>query len=98
MIKYLFVVAALVFGASELASAATESCEAQAINKNLSFAARASFINKCQTDAKEAATKVCTTQAEDQKLAGSAKTRFVKKCVKAATTSKRPGSTYSGLG
>ena len=98
MIRHLFVVAALVLGASEVASAATESCEAQATDKKLSFAARAHFINKCQADAREAAAKTCTTQAEDQKLAGSVKTRFVKKCVKAATTGKRPVNTYSGIG
>ena len=98
MVRHLFVVAAMVLVASESASAATESCEAQATDKKLSFAARANFIHKCQADAKEVAAKACNIQAEDQKLAGSAKTRFVKTCVKSATTGKRPVNTYSGIG
>ena len=98
MIRHAFVVVAMVLGASEFASAASESCEARAAaDKQLSsFAARANFIKKCQADAKEAAAKVCSTQAEGQQLAGSAKTRFVKKCVKDATTSKRPNALWIG--
>jgi len=96
--RHLFVVAAIVLGANDFASAAGPSCEAQVTDKKLSLAARANFIHKCQADAKEAASKVCAIQAEDQKLAGSAKTRFVKKCVKAATTGERPVNAYSGIG
>jgi hypothetical protein len=84
--------------ASESASAASPSCEAQATDQKLSFSATAKFIHKCQADAKAAAAKSCGTQAEDQKLTGSTKSRFVRKCVKEATAGKRPANTYPGIG
>ena len=98
MLKHLVVVVVVVLCATEFASAANLSCEAQAADQKLSVVGKAKFVNKCQTDAKEAAAKACGTQAEDQQLTGSAKSRFVKKCVKEATAGKRPVNTYPGIG
>ena len=98
MRKHLFVVVVLALCASQFASAANLSCEAQATEQKRSVTATARFIHKCQAAAKEAAAKVCGTQAEDQKLTGSAKTHFVKKCVKDSTAGKRPVNTYPGIG
>lgn len=81
-------VAALALCAANSALAANPSCDAQAAEKKLAGAAKASFIKKCDKDAAEAATKECDTQAADKKLAGAAKTSFVKKCVKDATEAK----------
>ncbi len=53
-------------------------CTATASEKKLAGAAKASFIKKCQTDAKVS----CTKQAEEKKLAGAAKASFTKKCEK----------------
>ena len=75
------VIAAL---ASNVAWAANPACEAQAAQKKLAGAAKASFIKKCDSDAQAAAMQACDTQAADKKLAGAAKTSFVKKCVKDA--------------
>jgi hypothetical protein len=80
--------AALVLYAGNLAMAAGPSCDAQATEKKLAGAAKASFVKKCEKDATEAATKNCTAQAADKKLAGAAKTSFVNKCVKDATEAK----------
>src|SRR5215471_10957088 len=98
LLKHLLVVAVTALCATEFASAADLSCEAQAAEQKLSVGVAAKFINKCQLDAKEAAAKSCSTQAEDQKLAGSARSHFVKKCVKQATTGKRPANAYPGIG
>ena len=53
-------------------------CNATAAEKKLAGAAKASFMKKCQADARAA----CTQQATDKKLAGAAKASFEKKCVK----------------
>ena len=45
--------------------------------KPLSGAAKASFLKKCETDAK----KSCDAQAAEKKLHGAAQTSFTKKCV-----------------
>lgn len=65
-------------------AAAPASCESKAIDKNgkaLAGAAKASFLKKCEADAKPAAS--CEAKAVDKNgkaLAGAAKTSFLKKC------------------
>ena len=96
--KVVLVVAAMALCASEFASAATPSCEAQAADKKLSLTAKASFIHKCQKEATVVATERCNSQAVEKQLAGSAKTSYVKKCAKDATGSRPTNSGYAGLG
>jgi hypothetical protein len=62
------------------ANAADPSCTAQATEKKLAGAAKTSFMNKCERDAKAS----CDTAAGDKKLAGAAKTSFTNKCLKDA--------------
>jgi len=96
--KVVLVVAAMALCASEFASAATPSCEAQAADKKLSLTAKASFIHKCQKEATVVATERCNSQAVEKQLAGSARTSYVKKCAKDATGSRPANSGYAGLG
>jgi hypothetical protein len=87
------------------ASAAPEvqvSCDAQAADRKLAGAAKASFVKKCQKDhpapaAASAPSSVasggaCETQAADKKLAGAARNSFVKKCEKDAKAGAAGGS------
>jgi len=60
------------------ASAADPSCTSQAGEKKLAGAAKTSFMQKCERDAKSS----CDTAASEKKLAGAAKTSFTDKCVK----------------
>ena len=62
------------------ASAADLSCTAQATEKKLAGAAKTSFMNKCERDARTD----CEIAAGEKKLAGAAKTSFTNKCVKDA--------------
>jgi hypothetical protein len=62
------------------ASAADSSCSNQAAEKKLAGAAKTSFMNKCERDAKAS----CDAAAGEKKLAGAAKTSFTNKCVKDA--------------
>ena len=62
------------------ANAADPSCSNQATEKKLAGAAKTSFMNKCERDAKAK----CETAAGKKKLAGAAKTSFTNKCVKDA--------------
>jgi psiF repeat len=62
------------------ALAADLSCAAQATYKKLAGAAKTSFMNKCERDARAG----CETTAGEKKLAGAAKTSFTNKCVKDA--------------
>jgi hypothetical protein len=62
------------------ASAADMSCATQSTEKKLAGAAKTSFMNKCERDAKTS----CETAAGEKKLAGAAKTSFTNKCVKDA--------------
>ena len=62
------------------ASAADLSCTAQATEKKLAGAAKTSFMNKCERDARTS----CEAAAGEKKLAGAAKTSFSNKCVKDA--------------
>jgi len=79
-------VAAIAILVSQVAFAANPTCEAQATQKQLSGAAKNSFVTKCEKDAKAEATKTCDAQAAEKKLAGAAKDGFTKKWVTDATT------------
>lgn len=78
--KSAFVLSAALLAAVSV-FAADSTCDAQAAEKKLAGAAKASFLKKCEADAKKNATAACDTQAADKKLAGAAKASFVKKCV-----------------
>jgi len=73
MTRFLF---ALVISAMAV-NTASASCVSNADDKKLAGAARTSFLNKCERDAKT----TCDTTAGDKKLAGAARTSFTKKCV-----------------
>ena len=75
-------VASMLLAGSALAQG--PSCNAQATEKKLAGAALASFMKKCETDAKGA----CTKSSAEKKLAGAAKTSFEKKCVEDAVGKK----------
>ncbi|RKP48471.1 hypothetical protein [Trinickia fusca] len=79
------------------AQPASSSCDAKAIGKNgkpLAGAAKASFIKKCEADAKKSAGDMKSAGASDceakavgsngKPLVGAAKVAFVKKCQAAA--------------
>ena len=51
--------------------------QTMAMKIGISGAAKASFLKKCETDAK----KSCDAQAAEKKLHGAAQTSFTKKCV-----------------
>ena len=74
---------------SHLAFAEDSACDAQAAEKKLAGAAKASFLKKCERVAKEDAAKAdCEGKAADKKLKGAAKNSFTKKCIKDATAAK----------
>ncbi len=77
---------------SAFAQAPASTCEAQASEKKLAGAAKASFIKKCERDAAEAAPhaarETCEKAATEKKLAGAARNSFVKKCEKDAAAAK----------
>ena len=52
------------------------SCSDIAAEKKLSGAAKNSFVQKCEREAKEA----CAAKAAEKKLAGAAKNSFIQKC------------------
>ena len=66
--------------AVNMAFAADASCESKAAEKKLAGAAKASFMKKCEADAKMAGGDKCAAQAAEKKLAGAAKASFMKKC------------------
>jgi hypothetical protein len=78
--KALALAIALVFVSG---SAFAESCAVEAGSKKLAGAAKASFLKKCEGDAKAS----CDKEAATKKLAGAAKTSFTTKCVKDAVGS-----------
>ncbi len=86
--KKLVIAAAMSLLASNFAFAANPTCEAQATEKKLAGAAKASFVKKCEKDAAGDAKKTCEAQAADKKLAGAAKSSFVTKCEKDAAAPK----------
>lgn len=55
-------------------------CSAAAKEKKLAGAAKTSFLQKCEKDAKAA----CEAASKEKKLSGAAKNSFEKKCVKDA--------------
>ena len=63
--------------------AMAESCKIEAGVRKLAGAAQASFLKKCEKDAKA----TCDAQAAEKKLAGAAKNSFTRKCVKDAVGS-----------
>lgn len=69
---------------------AAADCEAQAAEKKLAGAAKASFVKKCQADAAapDAAVASCEKSAAEKKLAGAAKTSHIKKCVEDTAAAK----------
>ena len=73
------------------ASYAASSCEVQATDKNLSGAARTSFVSKCQKDAAATIARTCDARAAEKKLAGAAQTSFTSKCVNDAATERCSG-------
>jgi hypothetical protein len=62
---------------------AADSCTVESSAKKLAGAAKASFMKKCEGDAKAS----CDKEAATKKLAGAAKTSFTTKCVKDAVGS-----------
>jgi hypothetical protein len=60
--------------------ASAASCKAQATEKKLAGAALASFMTKCETDAKAS----CESSAQERKLVGAAKASYAKKCAEDA--------------
>jgi hypothetical protein len=64
-------------------AAAASNCAAQAKEKNLAGAAHASFMKKCQANAKA----TCEDSAKAKNLQGAAQGSFIKKCVKDAVGS-----------
>lgn len=71
------ILAAVLMGMAGVASAAGETCEAQADSKKLNGAARTSFVKKCVATSGASA---CATQADGKKLYGAARNSFIKKC------------------
>jgi hypothetical protein len=67
------------------AHAAGATCVAQATEKNLAGAAKASFLSKCMRDAVAASQTTCDAQAAEKKLAGAAKISFTRKCIADST-------------
>lgn len=68
----------MVLSASLMSTAAmAASCTVEAGGKKLAGAALASFMKKCEADAKT----TCDKSADDKKLAGAARNSYVKKCV-----------------
>jgi hypothetical protein len=80
--KAAIAIAILALVASNSAFATNASCVAQATEKKLGGAAKDSFMQKCQKDAKMEMTKQCDAQAKEKALKGAAMTSFVNKCVK----------------
>ena len=76
MKKVLFAAALLLIGSAAHAA----SCDDMANDKKLSGAARNSFVQKCEKDAKAGAKATCETTATDKKLSGAARNSFVQKC------------------
>jgi hypothetical protein len=59
------------------AFAAPPNCHSEAAEKHLAGAALASFMGKCERDAKAS----CASSATERKLSGAAKASFTQKCV-----------------
>jgi hypothetical protein len=68
---------ALTLAFTDAVQAADPTCNAGATEKKLAGAAKASFLKKCEADAKA----TCEAASKEKKLAGAAKNSFEKKCV-----------------
>lgn len=75
MIRLLPLLLVPLLSASAFAQAPT--CTAQAAEKKLAGAAKASHLKKCESEA----SAKCEAAAAEKKLAGAARTSFTKKCV-----------------
>jgi len=60
--------------------AAAMDCAAQAQEKKLSGAAKRSFLEKCEAEARGTGAVNCTALAEKKRLYGAARASFIKKC------------------
>ena len=78
MMKMLALILSLSFATAAMADGPT--CAAGVTEKKLAGAAKASFMKKCETDAKT----TCEAASKEKKLAGAAKGSFEKKCIKDA--------------
>ena len=90
--KKTLVALSVLWGLHAVSQTPAASCEAQAAERKLAGAAKASFIKKCERDAAEAAPhaarETCEKAATEKKLAGAARNSFVKKCEKDAAAAK----------
>lgn len=84
MLKYAIAATAALFFAN---TALAADCAATAAEKKLAGAAKASFMKKCEADAKmakpaaaPAAASGCAAKAAEKKLHGAAQASFMKKC------------------
>ena len=75
MMKKLALILSLSFATAAMAEGPT--CAAGVAEKKLAGAAKASFMKKCEADAKAS----CEAAAKEKKLAGAAKVSFEKKCL-----------------
>ena len=75
MIKTLALILSLSFATAAMAEGPT--CAAGVPEKKVAGAAKASFMKKCETDAKA----TCEAASKEKKLAGAAKGSFEKKCL-----------------
>lgn len=78
MMKKIALLSLLALSVGAFAQDAT--CQAQAAERKLAGAAKASFLKRCEKDA----TASCQTASKEKKLAGAAKSSFEKKCIKDA--------------
>jgi hypothetical protein len=82
--RYLLLITAAV-GLAGAVHAQDVSCRAEAAEKKLAGAARASFMKNCAVNA----TKVCRVSAGENKLSGAAKTKFTIRCVRNKVVGKK---------
>lgn len=75
MIKTLALILSLSFATAAMAEGPT--CAAGVAEKKLAGAAKASFMKKCETDAKA----TCEAASKEKNLDGAAKGSFEKKCL-----------------
>jgi hypothetical protein len=76
--RYTLLAATVAMAIAGTAEAQGVSCKAAAAEKRLAGAALASFMKKCQSDARG----TCETSASEKKLSGAAKSSFTTKCVR----------------
>jgi hypothetical protein len=74
----------LIVASMFLANLALADCASQAAEKKLAGAAKSSFMQKCEREAKGGTHEACEAKAMEKKLAGAAKSSFMQKCEKDA--------------